>query len=590
MRRSKPLAVVAGAALFALAACGGGSTDTSGGGGQSREFGAADEITKNADQAAPAAEIDGAVKGGTITVELPGDPGPTDLDPTNGWSVTGNSIQQALTSRSLTQYAKNPDTGAMELVPDLATDLGTPNDDFTEWTFTIRDDATWENGETITAEEVAWGLCRSMDSTQFPSGPGTEYSQQYFFGAGDYKGPYTDKDPNCDKWGGVTVDGQDITIKMAKPFPDMDWWGAFMAMGPAPLGKASAPPDYGQNILSNGPYKVESFRSGEELVLVKNDQWNPESDPARHQYADKFIFKFNADQNKVDQILLSDNSASQSMVSTAAGANNYERINSELGDRLVQQSSQCTSFLAPDYQEISDINVRKALAWAYPYEDVWLASGEVPGVTRVPANSVMPPGMAGKHDYFADGEQFTYNPDRAKELLAKAGYENKPYPIKMIYYEVDPLAVAAQKQLVKGMEEAGFKVDDVAVQDDPYNIWTNPDDKLNKTLNLRGVNWCSDWPSGLTMLPPLLRTGATYNTEQFSEKSIDAEMDKITGMPLADQADAWGALDEKIGTEFFPIIPTAFRNDLFMFGSKVGNPGGDGAIGAPYYKGLYVSK
>jgi hypothetical protein len=27
-----------------------------------------------------------------------------------------------------------------------------------------------------------------------------------------------------------------------------------------------------------------------------------------------------------------------------------------------------------------------------------------------------------------------------------------------------------------------------------------------------------------------------------------------------------------------------------MFGSKVGNPGGDGAIGAPYYKGLYVSK
>jgi peptide/nickel transport system substrate-binding protein len=478
----------------------------------------------------------------------------------------------------------------MELVPDLATDLGTPNEDYTEWTFTIRDDATWENGETITPEEVAWGICRSMDSTQFPSGPGTEYSQQYFFGAGEYKGPYTDKDPNCENWGGVSVDGQDVTIKMAKPFPDMDWWGAFMAMGPAPLGKASAPPDYGQNILSNGPYKVESFRSGEELVLVKNDQWNPESDPARHQYADKFIFKFNADQNKVDQIMLSDNTASQTTVSTAAGSNNYERINSEMGDRLVQQTSQCTSFLAPDYQSISDINVRKAIAWAYPYEDVWLASGEVPGVTRIPANSVMPPGMAGKHDYFADGEQFTYNPEKAKELLAQAGYENKPYPIKMIYYEVDPLAVAAQKQLVKGMEEAGFEVNDIAVQDDPYNIWTNPADKLNKTLNLRGVNWCSDWPSGLTMVPPLLRTDATYNTAQFSEQSIDDEMDSITELPLEEQPDAWGSLDEKIGTEYFPLIPTAFRNDLFMFGSSVGNPAGDGSIGAPYYKGLYVSE
>ena len=43
-------------------------------------------------------------------------------------------------------------------------------------------------------------------------------------------------------------------------------------------------------------------------------------------------------------------------------------------------------------------------------------------------------------------------------------------------------------------------------------------------------------------------------------------------MPLEEQADAWGALDEKIMTEYFPIIPTAFRNDLFVFGSKVGNP------------------
>ncbi|MGH3334285.1 MAG: ABC transporter substrate-binding protein, partial [Nocardioides sp.] len=175
MRRIKPLAVVAGVAMVALAACGGGGgTETDS--GQQREFGAADEITKNPDLAAPAAEIDGATEGGTITVQAVGDPGPTDLDPTNGWSVTGNSIQQALTSRSLTQFAKDPETGAMELVPDLATDLGTPNEDFTEWTFTIRDDATWENGETITPEEVAWGLCRSMDSTEFPSGPGTEYS------------------------------------------------------------------------------------------------------------------------------------------------------------------------------------------------------------------------------------------------------------------------------------------------------------------------------------------------------------------------------------------------------------------------------
>ena len=41
-----------------------------------------------------------------------------------------------LVTRSLTQYDYDPETRQMVLVPDLATDLGTPNDDFTEWKFT----------------------------------------------------------------------------------------------------------------------------------------------------------------------------------------------------------------------------------------------------------------------------------------------------------------------------------------------------------------------------------------------------------------------------------------------------------------------
>ncbi|ANH39392.1 putative D,D-dipeptide-binding periplasmic protein DdpA precursor [Nocardioides dokdonensis FR1436] len=585
MRRTKPLAVVAGAALLTLAACGG-----SGSGGDTnadeREYGAASEtIDKDPEAQGPAEDIEGATAGGTVTVFLPGDPGPDDLDPTNGWSVTGNSIQQALTSRSLTQYKRDPEseTGEMILVPDLAVDLGQPNEDFTEWTFEIRDDATWEDGSPITAEEVAWGINRSMDSEQFPSGPGTEYSQTYFLGAGEYEGPYTDKGTD---WEGVEFDNDasTVTIKMAKTFPDMDYWGAFMAMGPAPLGKESQPPAYGQNIKSNGPYKVDSFRPGDELVLVKNDQWNPDSDPARHQYADKWVFKFNADGDQTDQIMLSDNTESQTALSTQLGSSSYTDGSDKLGDRLIQQSSQCTSFLYPDY-ESTDLNWRKAVAYAYPYEDVWQASGEVPGVTRVPANSIMPPGMAGKSDYFVDGEQFTFDPEKAKELLAES---DTPAEISMIFYEADPLQVAAQKVITEGFEQAGFKVKATGVQESPYSTWTNPDDKLNKSLNLRGVNWCSDWPSGLTMVPPLTRTGATYNTGFFSEQAMDDKMDEIPTLDLEEQAAEWGALDEAMSTEFFPIIPTAFRNDLYAFGTKIGNPSGDGSIGAPNYKDIFV--
>ncbi|GAA1450531.1 ABC transporter substrate-binding protein [Mycobacterium cookii] len=590
MKRNKPLALVAGAALLTLAACGGGSSENGDGdGGTDREIGAQEGGTKDETRQGPAPEVEGAAAGGTITVYLPGDPGPDSLDPTGGWSVTGNSIQQALTSRSLTQYSRDEE-GQPVLVPDLATDLGTANEDFTEWTFTIREDATWEDGKPVTAEEVAFGICRSLDSEAFPSGPGTEYSKTYFAGAADYEGPYTGKDPNCEAYDGITVEGQDITIAMETPFPDMDYWGSFMAMGPAPLGNASKPPNYGNQPLSNGPYKIApgGYKPNEELRLVKNEQWSADSDPARHQYADEWVFKFNQDQAKVDEIMLSDNSDSQTAVATSLGSGNYNDANSQLGERLVQQTSQCVSTLTPDYTKITEIEVRKALAYAYPYEDVWISGGEVPGVTRDYANSIMPPGMAGKKDFQVDGEQIKYDPEKSKELLAEAGYGDKPYEITMVYYEVDPLAKDAQDQITKGFEAGGFSVKAIPVQESPYNIWLDPDNKVNKQLNLRGVNWCSDWPAGSTMLPPLLKGGAVYNTAFFDEAAINDEMDSIATLPLEDQAAAWGDLDEKIMTDFFPIIPTAFRNDLFVFGTKIGNPTGDGSIGAPNYKDLFV--
>ncbi len=325
------------------------------------------------------------------------------------------------------------------------------------------------------------------------------------------------------------------------------------------------------------------------LVLVKNDQWDPATDPARHQYADGFVIKLTQDPNQVDQIMLSGNTDSQSAIALGINSTNYQEYLDKLGDRMVKQSAQCVSYMSPDYTKITDINIRKAIAYAIPYEDIWTAGGEVPGVTRVPANSIMPPGMSGKEEYFVEGEQFTYQPEKAKALLADAGVTGD-YELTNVFFEPDPLAVDAQKVLVEGMKAAGFKLTGIPVEVSPYDIWLNPDDKINKKLNLRGVNWCSDWPSGLTMVPPLLKTGGPYNTSFFSEPAIDEEMDGITSLPLEDQAAAWGALDKKISTEYFPMIPTAFRNEMLTYGEKIGGFNGDPTMGAPYYKDVFVTQ
>ncbi len=589
MSRRTPLWAVGCVILLAVQACDAGtavSSDSSDGAAIGT-YGVPGAATKEPDRRAPAADIEGAVSGGTITVHLPGAPGPDTLDPTAGWSATGNAIQQALLSRSLTQYAVGAG-GQQVLVPDLATDLGSHNDDFTEWTFTIREDATWEDGRRVTPEEVAFGICRSLDSEAFPSGPGTQYSKTYFAGAADYDGPYTGQDPGCDDYDAISVDGSDVTIAMSRPFPDMDHWGAVMAMGPAPLGDEADPPAYGRRPLANGPYKVERWAPAEELVLVRNDEWAAASDPARHQYAERWVFRFNQEQATVDEIMLSGNAASETAVSTSLSAGLLTRAQRRLGDRLVQQPSQCVTALTPDYTKITDINVRKALAYAYPYEDVWLADGEVPGVTRIRAGSLMAPGMVGRKDVQVDGGQITYDPARSRKLLAKAGHGDRPYPITMIYNELDASARAAQDQITTGFEAGGFSVRAIGVQTSPYSIWLDPDNTINQALNLRAVGWCPAWPTGAAILPPLLRGGAPYNTAFFDEAAVNDAMDDIATLPPQDQAAAWGDLDEMIMTTYFPIIPTAAVNHLFVFGRRVGNPGGTGATASPNYKDLYV--
>ena len=589
MRRSKPLAAIAGVALFALAACGSGGGSSAPSGDETfkeqADFKGTDATAKG-----PAPEVPGAQKGGTITVSIPGDPGPDDLDPDNGWSVTGNSIEQALLARSLTQYRYDDKTKQMVLVPDLATDLGTPNKDFTSWTFTLKDGLKFDDGSPITAKEVAFGIQRSMDTETFPQGVGQQYSQTYFKGAGTYKGPYTQKGK---AWDGVTVNGNSLTIHMAQPFPDMQYYAAFMAIGPVPL-NAGPPAQYGtaKNFRASGPYKVQSFTPNKELVLVKNPNWDPSSDPARHQYADKWDIKFDTDQDQTDQIMLSKSGAGDTTVEYGINASaNYPKFKQMYGDRLVQQSSQCTYVLWPDYTKIKDINVRKALAFAYPWDDAALAAGEIPGVTRTWANSIIPPGMAGKPDssFTATGEKpGTYDPAKAKELLAKAGYQPGQFQLTLAYYEPDPVAVKVKDQVQKGLEQAGFKVKYIPSQDSLSDIFGDKDNKTNKLLNVRTGGWCSDWPSALTMIPPLFQTGQFYNFGYFSEKTVDDQIKAIPSMPLDKQADAWGALDKKILTDYYPAIPMYYQNFLFPFGKKIGGYSGDGEIAAPNYKNLFV--
>ena len=272
-RRAAGIALAA-TALLALSACGGGSS-TGGATGDEQSFAPGGNAGTGKDETAtgPVPVPDDAAEGGTVTVLTANVP--STLDPTQAYYTDSTAILSDLVTRSLTQFVYNPETDDMQLVPDMATDLGTPNGDNTEWTFTLRDGLKYEDGTPVKAEDVAYAIKRSFAIAELPDGP--TYQTTFFLDGDKYKGPFKDGSD----YKGVEVNGNDITIKMRRPFTDMDYYGSFPAFTAIPEAKDN-PETYGQHPMATGPYKFADYKPGTSLTLVKNENWDPNDRPGPH--------------------------------------------------------------------------------------------------------------------------------------------------------------------------------------------------------------------------------------------------------------------------------------------------------------------
>jgi peptide/nickel transport system substrate-binding protein len=569
-----------------LAACGGGSgTKSSEGNATMGEGGNAGSF-KNADAKASVAVPSDAAKGGTFTVLT--NQVPSTLDPTQAYYVDSTAILSDLVLRSLTQYAYDAKTNDMQLIPDMATDLGRPSQDNKSWTFTLRDGLKYEDGTPVKAEDVAYAVKRSFAIAELPDGP--TYQTTFFLDGDKYKGPFKDKG----QYKGVVVKGNDITIKMRRPFTDMDYYASFPAFTAIPQAKDN-PQTYGKKPLATGPYKFADYKPGSELKLVKNDQWDPNTDPGRIQAVDGWDFKFGQDTAKLENVIINDQGSAQTTLTyDNVTPSSYRSISADK-NRLVTGTSPCTYMWFIDYTKIKELEVRQALGWAYPYEAAWKAGGEITGLTRVPGTAILPPGTAGRVDYQAlpgqDGK--TTDPAKAKELLKKAGYAPGEYEIKFLFATDDDNAVAAKNEIVKGLTAAGFKATPIASTLE--TIRTDRTDPKSP-INVRSSGWCSDWPTGGSWFPAqwagsLVGLEGMPNPAQFKEAAMDKEQDRILDtMTPEEAAKAWGQFDKTMETKYYPAVNTGYSGTAMIHGSKVGGMANDNVRGMPTFARMYITK
>ena len=120
------------------------------------------------------------------------------LDPQRNYTGEDLAFAGGYLTRTLTQFTYVEGNDGWALQPDMATDLGTPNEDATSWQFTIRDGVTWQDGAEVTCEDVKYGVSRTFAQTVITGGPTYAISMldipQDKNGNSVYKGPYETKD------------------------------------------------------------------------------------------------------------------------------------------------------------------------------------------------------------------------------------------------------------------------------------------------------------------------------------------------------------------------------------------------------------
>jgi peptide/nickel transport system substrate-binding protein len=581
MQLKKPAIAIAMAAVLTLAACGGDGDNDSDGDGPAFQEGGQAGSGKNAELEGPKEVPEDAAEGGTLTVLT--DEGPATFDPTRAYYTDSTAILDLVT-RALTQYVYDPETEDMILAPDLATDLGRPNEDNTEWTFTIREGIKYEDGSDVTAEDVAYAVKRSFAQEELPDGP--VYQNQFFVDGDTYKGPYQDGTD----YAGVEVDGQDVTIKMARSFPEMDYYASFPIFTPIPEAKDTGE-EYGNHPLATGPYKFEDYRPGTSLTLVRNDQWDPETDPGRIQTVDQWEFKFAQDTARLENVIVDDRGTAQTTFSyddvTPA---TLRKIQTEGPERLTTGTSPCTYLWYLDQRKITDIKIRQAIGHAFPYEAYWNGIKEIVGTTRQPGTTILPPGTAGKQEFDPLGNGGTQtDPEAARALLEEA--DAVGYEIKWFFSSDDPDAVAGKDAIVEGLEAAGFKATPVASTSATIR------DELNDPaadVNVRSQGWCSDWPSGGSWFPAqwigsLITEDSVSNPSFLDDPAVNEEVNRILDDAEAEEApDLWGELDQTIMEDIYPAVNLGYSGTAVIRGSKVGNFNNDTIRGMPTLKDLYI--
>ena len=502
---------------------------------------AATEVaTQAATEAATAAATTAASDPDTIiigTTDTIASLDPADAYATHDWEVIKN-ISDGLISWK---------PGTTDLVPDLATDLGTVSADGLTYTFTLKDGIKNGDGTDVTATTYAAQLNRLLTIGSSVTG-GTCTNDV----ADTLAIPYV---------ASITApDAKTIVFVLKTPiayFRSLLATAPFVYADPKifPADKCVLFPE--GPVYGTGAWYVSEFKPSEQMVLLPNPYYTG-STPAK---AKQIIMRFYSDANTLALAVQSGEvDIAWRMLSTDQ-ITELEKVSGLTIGTIPGGSIRFLTInrgLAPT----SDPNVAKAIASAIDRDEI---ADTVFGGKVTPLYSMVPPGFLGATDAF---ETMYHSPDidEAKKYLEASGYsESKKLELTLWYPpEHYGATTAAWMQIIEKQLEATGEIN-VTLQAQEWSTYI-PALTGGDSYNVGVMGWFFDYPDSSNYLDPFI-----YNNGMGNNITKTVEGNPV-GVGIDDTAKQLVALLQKADIEMDQTKRTdEYKQAQDLYASLAGN-------------------
>jgi oligopeptide transport system substrate-binding protein len=457
------------------------------------------------------------VEGGSINVDAAGNV--KDLDPAKAYdSASENFIAQMY--ETLVTYKGT----TSDIAPKVATSWDITDGGKT-YTFHLRSDAKFWNGNPVTAQSFIDEFDRVL--TKSVSSPGEMYLDPIVQGATQF---FNGKAKSVS--GFSAPDDHTLVIHLTQPEPfflqvlTMPFFSAVDKSYITQVGDAAFD---ATKAMGSGPFKLDSISSSN-IVLVKNkDYWMKDKDGNQIPYLDKITAEFNVDDHMA---AMGFESGKVAFLGGLIGL-----PSSQLPDFEAKPALKSTILTHPGnsiyylglnnaMKPFNNPKIRQAVEYAINKDQLKTLESN----TVTVANQPLPPGIKGYVNPLPADVNYTYDPAKAKQLLAAAGFANG---FKTdLYAPNDADSMKLVNSIQNDLAKVGIQVNIHSMSRATFLTMT---EKGNATpMFLR--SWWQDFPDPADFLDVLFNSAMAPSTNVTMYKNPD--VDKLLNAAQTDMNEA----------------------------------------------------